>query len=284
VSDGLLDRLGLGALAGFAIGVAVASSPGEQRPLRELGRDILAECLRLLEDPRLAAALPVVASAHPLAATLPQAATGPAATPAEQPRRRRRTRAQIEADTAAAAAAAPPPVAEGSLRPRRGGRRPRQEAVPAQQIVAAEVGAGAAPEGPEPPRRGGRRPRQEAAPDNGAQAVEEAAQPTRRGRRPRQAAAGKGAGPQPQAGPPVTAAPQTPPTSAGRRASPDGRVNLNAATRAELMRLPRIGAQAADRIIEFRGQQGRLTGARQLRNADVLSAAQWRQIRDQVRF
>jgi len=50
------------------------------------------------------------------------------------------------------------------------------------------------------------------------------------------------------------------------------------------MRLPRIGAQAADRILQLREQQGRLTGMRQLRQADVLSATAWRQIRDLVRF
>jgi DNA uptake protein ComE-like DNA-binding protein len=59
---------------------------------------------------------------------------------------------------------------------------------------------------------------------------------------------------------------------------------LNTATRGEILRLPRIGAQAADRILAFREEQGRISGARQLRQADVVSAAQWRQIRDLVRF
>jgi competence protein ComEA len=61
-------------------------------------------------------------------------------------------------------------------------------------------------------------------------------------------------------------------------------LNLNTATRAELTRLPRVGEQTADRIIQFREQQGPITGVRQLRNADVLSAAAWRNIRDLVRF
>jgi competence protein ComEA len=61
-------------------------------------------------------------------------------------------------------------------------------------------------------------------------------------------------------------------------------LNLNTATRGQLTRLPRVGAQTADRIIEFREQQGPIHNLRQLRQADVISVAAARQIRDLVRF
>ncbi len=64
----------------------------------------------------------------------------------------------------------------------------------------------------------------------------------------------------------------------------DGKLNLNTATRAELLRLPRVGVQTADRLISFRQEQGPITGLRQLRQADVISVAVWRQIREVVRF
>jgi competence ComEA-like helix-hairpin-helix protein len=61
-------------------------------------------------------------------------------------------------------------------------------------------------------------------------------------------------------------------------------LNLNTATRADLMRLPRVGAQAADRIIAYREENGPIRGIRQLRQADIISVAVARQIRDLVRF
>jgi DNA uptake protein ComE-like DNA-binding protein len=219
----------------------VAGSPNDRRSLQQFGRDTLAECLRLLDDPRLAAALPA------LTAAATQSALAPAATEGEpRPRRRRRTRAQIEAD-AAAAAAATPPATEEEPRRRRGGRRPRQEPAPVEAIVAAE----------------------------------EAPQPRRRGGRPRQQPGTPGNGSGPAALPPAAV---TAPAGERSARSAGGRLNLNTSTRGELMRLPRIGALAADRIVEFREQQGRITGARQLRQAEVVSAAAWKQIRDQVRF
>jgi DNA uptake protein ComE-like DNA-binding protein len=45
-----------------------------------------------------------------------------------------------------------------------------------------------------------------------------------------------------------------------------------------------VGAQAADRIIAYREEHGPIHGIRQLRQADVVSVAVARQIRDLVRF
>jgi competence protein ComEA len=67
-------------------------------------------------------------------------------------------------------------------------------------------------------------------------------------------------------------------------AASDNRINLNTATRGQLMRLPRIGAQAADRIIAFREQNGPIRNIRQLRQAEVIPVSAARQMRDQVRF
>jgi hypothetical protein len=66
--------------------------------------------------------------------------------------------------------------------------------------------------------------------------------------------------------------------------APDGRINLNAATRAQLTRLPRIGAQTADRIIELREREGPIRNIRQLRQADIITVAAAKQMRDLVRF
>jgi competence protein ComEA len=67
--------------------------------------------------------------------------------------------------------------------------------------------------------------------------------------------------------------------------SVDGeRLNINTASRTQLMRLPRIGAQAADRIIQFREREGRIRNIRQLRQADAIPVSAARQIRDLVRF
>jgi hypothetical protein len=279
VSVGLLDQLGLGALAGFAVGLAVAGNPDDRRTPQQLARDTLAECLRLVEASRVSAALPAASPAPSLAATLSrpmdviQGATAPTEEP--RPRRRRRTRVEMEAD-AVAAAAAPAPVPEEAPRPRRGGRRPRQETAPVEAIVAADAGMAPPPEAPAPPARRGRRPQPV------AEAPVEPPQEEPTPRRRRQPAEPGGNGAVAAAAPPPEA---PPPAVAEAPARPaDSRINLNTATRGELLRLPRIGAQAADRIIEFREQQGRISGVRQLRNADALSAAQWRQIRDLVRF
>jgi DNA uptake protein ComE-like DNA-binding protein len=50
------------------------------------------------------------------------------------------------------------------------------------------------------------------------------------------------------------------------------------------MRLPRIGAHAADQIIAYREREGRIRNIRQLRQADVIPVSAARQIRDMVRF
>jgi DNA uptake protein ComE-like DNA-binding protein len=59
---------------------------------------------------------------------------------------------------------------------------------------------------------------------------------------------------------------------------------LNVANRAQLTRLPRIGAQTADRIIQFREREGPIRNLRQLRAADIITVAAAKQMRDQVRF
>jgi len=63
-----------------------------------------------------------------------------------------------------------------------------------------------------------------------------------------------------------------------------GRLNLNTASRAELLRLPRVGARTADQIIAYREQNGPIRGMRQLRQAEIVSVGAARRMRDLVRF
>ena len=63
-----------------------------------------------------------------------------------------------------------------------------------------------------------------------------------------------------------------------------GRLNLNTASRAELLRLPRVGTRTADQIIAYREQNGPIRGMRQLRQAEIVSVTAARRIRDLVRF
>ena len=156
------------------------------------------------------------------------------------------------------------------------GRRGRA-AVPAEAPRPAERGrrgtaaAAAPPAAPAPAPRGRRaQPAPSAAAPAPARPIEPPA-PV-----PRDEAAPVG-GPQPQGG-------QVPTRTTAPGGAADGLVNLNTATRGQLTRLPRVGAQTADRIIEFREQQGPIRNLRQLRQADVISVAAARQIRDLVLF
>ena len=51
-----------------------------------------------------------------------------------------------------------------------------------------------------------------------------------------------------------------------------------------MLHLPRVGAQTADRIVAYREQHGPIGNMRQLRQADAVSVAVARAIRDLVQF
>jgi DNA uptake protein ComE-like DNA-binding protein len=242
----IIERLGGGGPVGLAVAAVVLAPtflPPVRRGLRGLAKAVIIQYLRVSE-----LRVPV----GPARA----GAAGPAAA------RRGRRRGGGEATAPATGATAPP------ARP-----RARQGRAAAAPEPAAPTAAPARP----------RRTRDQAAPNSGG-----AAAPARapRGRR------GEGAGQ-----PPATAAPQArrstaaAPQGAGeetagegsRAGARNGKLNLNTASRAELTQLPRVGAQTADRIIQFREQQGPIRNLRQLRQADILPLSAYRQIRELVR-
>jgi DNA uptake protein ComE-like DNA-binding protein len=253
-TEQLIERMGGGGTVGLAVAaVALAPTllPPVRRGLRGLAKAAIIQYLRVTE-PRAGGVTEGGASGAVVAGG------------ARRPRRAGRTATEAPAPTAAtpasrsrprraagaAAPSAPPAAASGTSR---SPRRPR-----------AQANNAAAPPAATTPERTSR-PRRAAAPAPAA---------TRPAERPRRAA--------PAAAPAQAERPSEAPRAAGRAGQ--AKLNLNTATRAELTRLPRVGEQTADRIIQFREQQGPITGVRQLRNADVLSAAAWRNIRDLVRF
>lgn len=252
VTDELIERLGGGGAVGLAAAAVVLAPtvfPPVRRGLRGLAKATIIQYLRMTQ-PR--AAVPAGGAGGELARTQT----------ARAPRRGR----------PAAAAAAPPAETAAPSGPaprRRGGRPAAVAAAPAEEArPAARRGRPrrtetearpATAEAPAPAPRARRAqpapvPAEETRP---ATAQAGAAEPERRVGRPRGGAEGGAAG---------------------------GRLNLNTASRTELMRLPRIGAQAADRIIQFREQQGPIRNIRQLRQAEIIPVSAARQIRDQVRF
>jgi hypothetical protein len=258
MNEGLLEQLGLSGIAGFALGVAVASSPADVRPIKEFAREVLAECVRLVGDATVQAALPAAAT---------RLQPSPAAVEEVKTRRKRRTREEIEA------AAAQKPE------PRRGGRR-RQPEASAQEPEASVP----EPEASVPSARpNGRRRRQQEtpppAPELAAAAPEERPAPRRR-RRQQGEEGTNGAATEPETVlPPFTAEePAAEPLAA------DTKINLNTATRGQLMRLPRVGAGTADKIIQFREQQGPIRNVRQLRQADIIPVSAARNMREHVEF
>jgi competence protein ComEA len=254
-TESILERVGGGGVLGLAVAaVAVGSLPAVRRGLRSLAKAAIVEYLRLTGS----------------RAGVGSGLNGAAAVPASVAAPPRRRRAQNGATPPDEAAPATP----------RATRRSRTAATAAVSDATAAA----------PPSRAPRQPRAESA-DQAAEPAEEAA-PSRRPRRTRAGAAEPGAAAEPStAGPEGAEAPAAEPEPArrGRRGAEDGEpddglVNLNTASRSQLLRLPRIGAQTADRIIEFRDNQGPIRSLRQLRQADVIPVAAWRQLRDQVRF
>lgn len=69
---------------------------------------------------------------------------------------------------------------------------------------------------------------------------------------------------------------------AGTGVLPDGRVDLNAATAAQLEQLPGVGEVTAGRIVAFREEQGPFTDPAQLREVRGIGEARWLELRDLV--
>jgi competence ComEA-like helix-hairpin-helix protein len=267
-TEKLIERLGGGGTVGWAVAaVALAPTviPPLRRGLRGLAKAVIVQYLHVVEIRKqglapdngaaTAAAPPARAGRRGRPPANGSAAAGPSpAAEAARPRARRGRAATTEAGTPAPAAAAPPPGVAPLLSP----RQPRAQA----QAPAAET-----------PARATRLPRgQGQAPSVEAQPVAAPA------RAPRQRRA------QETEAPAAEATPAAPRRGRATGEGGDQRVNLNTATRAELSRLPRVGVQTADRIIEYRTQNGPIRNVRQLRQADIIPVSAAKGMRDRVRF
>jgi len=88
---------------------------------------------------------------------------------------------------------------------------------------------------------------------------------------------------------PETAAAAAPVESAGQPTeivgaprSGDGRININTASKAELMDLPGIGNVLSDRIVEYRRQNGVFSRIEELRNVSGIGEKRFEAIRDRI--
>ena len=81
--------------------------------------------------------------------------------------------------------------------------------------------------------------------------------------------------------PPGAGATQTP-EAAGLPKDGDGRININLASRAELMDLPGIGAVLAERIIEYRKISGVFTKIDDIQKVSGIGAKKFEAIRDRI--
>ena len=100
------------------------------------------------------------------------------------------------------------------------------------------------------------------------------------------------ADPQPASTEPQTEAgtsPSNPSGAAGQAVSQteapkvsDGRININTASRSELMDLPGIGPVLAERIIEYRTQNGSFSRIEDLRNITGIGEKRFETIQDKV--
>ncbi len=74
----------------------------------------------------------------------------------------------------------------------------------------------------------------------------------------------------------------SPSPSAPAATASTGKVNLNTATRRELEALPGIGPATADKILDYRGKNGRFMSIEELRDAKLVNAPTYERIRTMV--
>ena len=76
-----------------------------------------------------------------------------------------------------------------------------------------------------------------------------------------------------------------PPLAAGQqeqKAVSDGKVNINTASKTELMKLKGIGASVADKIIEYRNTHGPFKKPEDIRKVRGVGKGLWEQNRDAI--
>lgn len=72
------------------------------------------------------------------------------------------------------------------------------------------------------------------------------------------------------------------PAGAAQRRGTDGRVNINHASRQELMELPGIGESKAERIIAYRQAHGDFTSCEEVMNVNGIGEAMYENIKDHI--
>ncbi len=60
------------------------------------------------------------------------------------------------------------------------------------------------------------------------------------------------------------------------------KINLNSATKQELMTLPKIGTMTADRILEYRAQIGKFTKIEELKNVNGIGEKTFERIKGEI--
>jgi len=82
--------------------------------------------------------------------------------------------------------------------------------------------------------------------------------------------------------PPDDAVPEGSPESAGLPKSGDGKININKATKSELMDLPGIGNVLASRIVDYRDQHGDFSRIEDIRNVSGIGEKRYEAIQDKI--
>jgi len=76
--------------------------------------------------------------------------------------------------------------------------------------------------------------------------------------------------------------PEPPEPSPGAPRGGDGKININTATKNELMDLPGVGPAIADRIIEYRQQFGRFETIEDIMNVSGIAEGRFGRIKDKI--
>ena len=80
----------------------------------------------------------------------------------------------------------------------------------------------------------------------------------------------------------LTVETQRPAAAQPEKTADDGRLNLNTATREELLTLPQVGGTLADRILDYRAQYGKFVTVEQLADVEGIGEGLMQQLRGLV--
>ena len=67
-----------------------------------------------------------------------------------------------------------------------------------------------------------------------------------------------------------------------RETRPDGKVNINQASKEELMTLPGIGEVKADAIIQYRTEQGKFASIEEIKNISGIKDGVFEKMKDKI--